>query len=1442
MCTTTLLTVSALLLSSAVLADDPADPARLPAPPAGSLGFPSRAPDLDAYPGFVNPPPGYGQVPYWWWQGDKLTRERIGWQLDQLHAKGVGGLQVNLAHDTVGTPHYGPTYPTDPPLFSKEWWEIWRWTVAECGKRNMPIGLSDYTLAWAGHGYWTDEIRANPDLQGATLGVQQLRAEGGRALNAKLAENTVSVVGYRSGAGGLDGESAVDLRERVKDGQLAWTPPAGSWQVLAVAWRRNANSIDPMNPEVGRQVVAKWFQPFEDHTPGLAGKGLNYFFSDELTFGVGGNLWTPRLPAEFARRKGYDLLGVLPALFVDIGPRTPKIRLDYYDVTTALTEEGYFRPTFDWQWQRGMIYACDPGSRGRNPREFGDYFRANRWYSAPGHDTPGLGADLIKGKVSSSIAHLYQRPRVWLEGYHSSGWGTGLAQITDATRRNLLYGCTLVNLHGLYYTTHGGHWEWAPPCFHFRMPYWDHMGAWFKYFERLSYLLSQGVHRCDVAILYPVAPAEAGLSGDEARECAFGLGGELYQQGLDFDYIDFESVARAKVADRLLQVAGEAYRVLVLPHMRAVRWSTLAQALAFYRAGGTVVAWGVLPEASDRAGRADPQLDAAVKEIFGLTAAEAAAGQTVPPQRNAAGGVGAFLGPQQAVPAAAEEPKSGLRRYDGGFEGRWVWASEARPRVSFKAVWRGGRGTFAAKLCGDNHATLFVNGKQAAHTDSYTDGWTGQLALADGDVLTIDGRDDDPEGRLTAGVFFAVVKGGATVLGPEDLVYHLTPGADWRTSADLTGLRRASTANVHPAHQGQGAGARPAASPQRGARVKAVIDAAVPRDFVAPGPANVLHRKIGPRDIYYVMGVPRGTECFFHARGKVELWDPATGRATPVTACTPTPEGTKVRLPLDANDATLLVFSPGDPGPSVEATDLDEVLAVEGRTLRGLSATGGAKTATVRFGAETVTLRGEAPTTPEPLTITGEWESELQPTLDNRFGDFRQPPTPALIGAEARTFRYQEETAPNPGWQAPDCDDTRWPTVLCGYGLQYYQLGPVPPSVDAATLEAALLGMTQVDPTRPVTLGDARLSWRPAEFSWRYGVWDDPGEQGYHGLKEKLTDQFLCLGQKRVAAYNTSYGPEQSLPTGRYYLWTTALARQAGEATLLQGGKAPAAVWVNGQRVAGDKAAVQAGANRLLLRYDGPGRGYCLLDTGAPQATPRTPLAMTWWDRPGVLPWDPRPGGSGVGWYRFTAPPGLRRLTVTACGQVRVWVDGQALAAAPVGPSPARRDGAAVSVWSLPQAIPQAAKIALRIAGTAGRLGGAALPEPIALDCGLGRTTLGDWSKLGVLANYSGGLWYRQTVELTPARLAGRVYLDLGAVAATAGVRVNGQSAAVLYAPPWRAEIGRWAKPGANRLEVLVYSTLANHYQTIPSRYRGNPLAGLLGPVTISTVPEVVLR
>ncbi|MBK8027934.1 MAG: hypothetical protein IPK17_00150 [Chloroflexi bacterium] len=51
-------------------------------------GYPRREADFDVLPGFRNPPAGYGEVAFYWWLGEPLTRERLTWQLDQ---PGSGG-------------------------------------------------------------------------------------------------------------------------------------------------------------------------------------------------------------------------------------------------------------------------------------------------------------------------------------------------------------------------------------------------------------------------------------------------------------------------------------------------------------------------------------------------------------------------------------------------------------------------------------------------------------------------------------------------------------------------------------------------------------------------------------------------------------------------------------------------------------------------------------------------------------------------------------------------------------------------------------------------------------------------------------------------------------------------------------------------------------------------------------------------------------------------------------------------------------------------------------------------------------------------------------------------------------------------------------------------------------------------------------------------------
>ena len=538
-----------------------------------------------------------------------LNTERLTEQLRELHSKGISGVQVNYSHlDTQGW----MTDQDKPEIFSEEWWKIYSEVSKECARLDMGIGLSTYTIDWprGAPNLFYKLFYSKPHLNAFEIQTgEKIMARTGEEIEIMIPEDAFAARAYRSEEG-TPLKGGIDLTEQINNGILSWKVPDGTWEIWTYRAVRKEGSLNPLMAGSGDTIINGFFQPFEDRAPGKSSKGLNYFFNDELHIVVGKYAWNPDFAEEFRKRKGYDLFEVLPSMWVDMGNITPKVRMDYADVRMSLIEERYFKPIYEWHAKRGMIYGCDSGGRGLDPSEFGDYFRATRWYSAPGHDTPGGKADLIKGRVSSSIANLYQRPRVWLEGYHSLGWGATPEQLMYATRENFLYGCTLLNLHGLYYSTYGSFWEWAPPCYHFRMPYWDHMDSFLGYFDRLSWLMSQGHTVCDVAIVYPVAPYEADMDGDTARNTSFELGRKLMAAGISFEFIDNESLARAVVENGCLKVkdAGASYKALIFADMSAVRWQSIEKAAAFAEGGGNVFSIGAIPSASDRAGRYDGEL------------------------------------------------------------------------------------------------------------------------------------------------------------------------------------------------------------------------------------------------------------------------------------------------------------------------------------------------------------------------------------------------------------------------------------------------------------------------------------------------------------------------------------------------------------------------------------------------------------------------------------------------------------------------------------------------------------------------------------------------------------------------------------------------------------------------------------------------------------------
>ncbi len=1130
-----------------------------------------------------------------------------------MAAKKVTSLQVNYAHSDKGGVSYGLTFPSKPALFTEEWWDLFGWFMEEAKKRNITVSLSDYTLGVGQGSYVDDALNENPGLTGAEL---KFESDTIQDKYAKTCHNQLlSLYAYQLGTDGkIIENSGIDLSGNLKGNKIEWQSPAeGNWIVTQVYSVAKKPSLDPMHPLSGKSYVKHFFQRFEDRFPEQSKGGLNFFFSDELNFNLHGYIWNSIFRDEFRKRKGYDIVPYLTALFTHIGPITPKIRLDYNDVMVSLSEENFFIPVYQWHEDRNLIYGCDHGGRGKDVSEFGDYFRTQRWNQAPGCDQPNLGKDIIKNKVASSIAHLYKRPRVWLEGFHSSNWDTNTANLTDATFANFVMGQNLLSLHGFYYSTMGGWWEWAPPCNHTHMPYWEEMGPFLECTERLSYILSQGYHRADVAILYPVESVVAGYD-QTAVQKAFSLGEYLYREGVDFDFMDYESLAKASIKNSKIHISGEEFKVLIIPSMKAIRHSSLKKALQFKQNGGIVINLGELPEATEKKGLNDPEVRSLLNKLFG------------PDSKN----------------------------------------------------------TFVAK---ENQEVL--------------------------DIL------------------------------------------DTNLTRDFRILSQ---------------------QPQK--------------DM-----PYIMHRKLGNKDLYAVYNVPSGTECFFHATGGIELWDPWTGKTKEITASKTTDKGTIIQMPMEKQDLHLFVFDP-------------------------------AKKAII----------AEVPQTSVSKTILldGEWSFDLKPSLNNKFGDFHWPATDELLGAYIYKARYNQASSETADWQSPSFDDSGWKSQTFTYGTKFMILEATP-----ELSEKELLTHLPYQSNR-VQIDNKKYAWKPYEYSWRWGVENDYGHQGWHGLKATVHDDFIRMG-KLEKEFRETVRVEDPNGNKNYYLYSNVLAPETGNYQLIFGELKPADIYINGKTVSPSTSTVtlNRGTNEIVLHYDTFGVTYCVVRKAGDtprilkEVTAEKPLATNFQGDLSLLPFDiNKTEEPTYGQYRFTSAPGLKKLEFSAFGETKVWVNGTLCN---LSVKEKRPDGLTRYEAVVTNPSKRISTVAISIKEPWGNAGGAAIDGPIKQTCGDGLISAGDWTQIEGLSTYSGGAWYRKNIHLEKNN-GDKVYLNLGQVVSTAEVWINKQKAGLKLTPPWRFDITEYIREGDNQIEILLYNTAANYYLSVPTMYRGSTKAGLLGTASIEIV------
>jgi hypothetical protein len=410
----------------------------------------------------------------------------------------------------------------------------------------------------------------------------------------------------------------LDLSAHMRsDGSLDWTPPPGQWAVLRIGYSLLGTTNHPASPEgtglevdkLSRTAVKSYMDGYLGRIesslgPKLIGqRGLRAMVND--SWEIGSQNWTDELPAEFARRRGYDLRPWLPALtgrIIGSAETTDKFLWDFRRTLGELVTENHYGQIAASLHARGMIHYNESHEQGRS--FIGDGMDAKRYDDVPQGAMWALSyfpqeqydADL---RESASVAHIYGQNLVAAEsldvvGDAHTAYAYAPENLKSTADRALADGVNRLVVHASV------HQPWNKPgpgvtLAHFgqwftRNETWaEQAGAWVMYLARSSYLLQQGHFAADVIYYYG---QDSNITALYAKHLP------PVPEGYAFDFASAHALTKLSVGDgALVTASGMRYRVLALdPRTKLMSLDVLRQIAQLVEAGATLA--GDKPQAT----------------------------------------------------------------------------------------------------------------------------------------------------------------------------------------------------------------------------------------------------------------------------------------------------------------------------------------------------------------------------------------------------------------------------------------------------------------------------------------------------------------------------------------------------------------------------------------------------------------------------------------------------------------------------------------------------------------------------------------------------------------------------------------------------------------------------------------------------------------------------
>ena len=370
---------------------------------------------------------------------------------------------------------------------------------------------------------------------------------------------------------------------------ICWDFPPGKWQILRCGytladWRKVSThsdgwagyAIDVLSKQAFINYWMTVVDPLLKHAGNFPGNTLKYLHTDSWEIEVFN--WTPSLPEEFSKRRGYRLepwLPVLAGFIVNNREESSRFLEDFRRTIGDLAADNHYRVFAELAHNHGLLIHPESGGPHYTPIDaqqclgINDIPMSEFWAAAKTHRTLDRTRFFIKQPASA--AHTMGKAIVAAEGFTTIGphWQERIwPNLKPSFDQALCEGMNLLVWHAVVCSPPEmgipGQQYFAGTHFNPNTTWWPMSEPFLAYINRCQYLLQQGLFVADVCYYY----GDLVPNFTQTKR----VNPAHVPTGYDYDVISAEAlINRASVSNgKLVLPNGMSYEMLVLPDHKQI--------------------------------------------------------------------------------------------------------------------------------------------------------------------------------------------------------------------------------------------------------------------------------------------------------------------------------------------------------------------------------------------------------------------------------------------------------------------------------------------------------------------------------------------------------------------------------------------------------------------------------------------------------------------------------------------------------------------------------------------------------------------------------------------------------------------------------------------------------------------------------------------------------